>query len=266
MTAGRPATEQHGGWLQVRHPPPELASAVMSVWTATTATRREVLPDGCVSVAWLEPGELWLCGPAPVATMFRRPAGREIVGLDLRPGVAPRVLGPRAVHAMLTSGFVPMIDAVEPDIVATVAAAVAGTDDRSAALTDAIAPLIVAAPEPDPLETALTAALTRRPATSINAIADEIAVSPRHLRRLAQELYGLPPTTLSRIVRLQSFLRIGRAHPDRSLSQVASDAGYFDHAHLCREARSIANRPPSAILHDFDYCLPDGPDPYTIPT
>ena len=79
-------------------------------------------------------------------------------------------------------------------------------------------------------------------------------------------MYGFAPTTLARIIRLQRFLRVGRARPGASIAELAAEAGYYDHPHLCREARAIALLSPSEVLERFESTLPDHDDPYTPPS
>ena len=71
----------------------------------------------------------------------------------------------------------------------------------------------------------------------------------RQLRRRFRAAVGYGPKVLERVVRFQGFL--GRARscgPDEGLAQLALVSGYADQAHLSRECRRLAGKPPSALL------------------
>jgi AraC-like DNA-binding protein len=57
---------------------------------------------------------------------------------------------------------------------------------------------------------------------------------------------GLTPKRYSRVQRFRRLLATARAHPDRSWSQLACEAGYADQAHLCREFVEFAGVTPAA--------------------
>ena len=77
-------------------------------------------------------------------------------------------------------------------------------------------------------------------------VADAVGLSPRSLRRDIADWTGLSPAKLSRIFRFQAALALIRAEPDRSLTAIAFDAGYADHAHMVREFRDLGTITPSA--------------------
>lgn len=60
---------------------------------------------------------------------------------------------------------------------------------------------------------------------------------------------GYGPKTFERIARFQRFRRLARAGgPGAGLAALAAACGYADQAHLARECRRLAGRPPSAFL------------------
>jgi AraC-like DNA-binding protein len=87
----------------------------------------------------------------------------------------------------------------------------------------------------------------------IGWICDRIGRSRRHLAMRFREQIGLPPKTVGRVLRFEravSLLRRGDA-----LADVAFECGYYDQAHLSRDFRAFAGKPPAAfarLLH------PDG--------
>jgi AraC-like DNA-binding protein len=81
---------------------------------------------------------------------------------------------------------------------------------------------------------------------SIGAVAEELGLSPRHLRRSFEATVGVAPKTFARIARFQRALALGRAAPGR-WSEVARTTGYFDQAHLTAEFQRLAGVSPGAI-------------------
>lgn len=78
---------------------------------------------------------------------------------------------------------------------------------------------------------------------AVRRTAKEIAVSPRHLRRMLSEHVGLGP---AEYVRLARFVTATReiVRPERTLTQVALACGYYDQAHFCRDFRSFSDMTP----------------------
>ncbi|HWI60931.1 MAG TPA: helix-turn-helix domain-containing protein [Symbiobacteriaceae bacterium] len=63
-------------------------------------------------------------------------------------------------------------------------------------------------------------------------------VSARHLERLFQEVVGLTPKRLSVIIRFDKARRALFRNPDVSLTEVASQMGYYDQSHFIRDFRT----------------------------
>jgi AraC-like DNA-binding protein len=83
---------------------------------------------------------------------------------------------------------------------------------------------------------------------TIRALADSVGLGTRRVQGLFADHVGVSPRTLARIARLQRALGLARANPRQSLSAVAHDAGYYDHAHFVRDCQDIAGESPSAVL------------------
>lgn len=83
---------------------------------------------------------------------------------------------------------------------------------------------------------------------SIASVAEELRCSRRHLAARFREATGLAPKTMGRIVRFHRVVdRLLTAGPE-TLSQVALECGYYDHAHFDRDFREFTGRSPSAYL------------------
>jgi len=84
----------------------------------------------------------------------------------------------------------------------------------------------------------------RRGVLSIDALAAELGVSGRHLRRRFVRSVGMGPQRFARLVRAQQALASLRA--GRSWSDVALSGRYVDQAHLTRELKAFTGRTPAA--------------------
>lgn len=101
-----------------------------------------------------------------------------------------------------------------------------------------------------PLDDAVMAAVERIVRTqgtvAIAALAREVALSPRQLRRRFQAAAGLSPKELCRVRRLRAAAATA-ALSERSWIEVAGDGGYADQAHLVREFRSLLGTTPGGF-------------------
>ncbi len=102
---------------------------------------------------------------------------------------------------------------------------------------------------PPPVAVALARRLMRGTSpVTIRALADSVGLGTRRVQGLFAEHVGLSPRTLARIARLQRALGTARSDPHRSLSAVAHDSGYYDHAHFVRDCQDIAGEAPGSVL------------------
>jgi len=82
---------------------------------------------------------------------------------------------------------------------------------------------------------------------SVRGLAKELGLSARRVDAIFREHVGLSPKQLLRIHRFQRALALRRAAPSLAWASVAARAGYFDQAHLVREARAIAGSTPTEL-------------------
>jgi AraC-like DNA-binding protein len=83
---------------------------------------------------------------------------------------------------------------------------------------------------------------------SVEALAQAAGFSRRHFSEIFQREIGLPPRQLRRVVRFERSCALLRSPQRRTLSQIAADSGYFDHAHLLHEWRALADCRPDQWL------------------
>ncbi|MCY1059179.1 helix-turn-helix domain-containing protein [Nannocystis sp. SCPEA4] len=86
---------------------------------------------------------------------------------------------------------------------------------------------------------------------TVNAVADELGVSERHLRRVFREAFGIGPKAFAKLARFQRALRAAREDGRAAWATIAADAGYYDQAHLIAEFHAIAGAPPRALLGEL---------------
>ncbi len=179
-------------------------------------------------------------------------SGQRIVIARLRLGAPDAVLG---VPAPALSGRIVALadlwgDAVTRRLCARLADA-RDTVDAAAVLDGAIAERLATADRRlthAPL--ALTAAdrLTR---ANVTAVAADLGVSERHLRRLFRETVGVSPKAFARLSRFHRALRAARADPHANWASIAAAAGYYDQAHLIAEFRAITGVTPRELLSEL---------------
>ena len=243
-------------------PPPVLAPWVQCSWqrTGDGGAPVRVVPDGCIDVVWIEGAGTQIVGPNTQAFLVALAGGTRVAGVRLHPGAAPALLGVDA--AALRDGRVPIdtvwrddgprladalddaagrIPAPPPDD----APAPAGDRPRELLLTS-LAARVPAATGPDPL---VRAAVTRlaQPHLAVAALADDLAVSQRQLRRRFERAVGYGPKRLARVLRLGRAL--AAAYAGDELARVALDAGYADQSHFSHDCRTLTGVAPSALLH-----------------
>ena len=86
---------------------------------------------------------------------------------------------------------------------------------------------------------------------NVNAVADDLGVSERHLRRVFVETVGLSPKTFARLARFHRALRAAREDARAGWATIAAAAGYYDQAHLIGDFRAIAGVTPRALLGEL---------------
>lgn len=85
----------------------------------------------------------------------------------------------------------------------------------------------------------------------VYAVAADLGVSERHLRRVFREHVGVSPKAFARLVRFHRALGAARAERHASWAGIAAAAGYYDQAHLIADFRAIAGVTPQALLGEL---------------
>lgn len=89
--------------------------------------------------------------------------------------------------------------------------------------------------------------------SSVNAVAVDLGVSERHLRRVFHEAVGVSPKAFAKLTRFNRALGAARARSSGHVgwASIAAGAGYYDQAHLIAEFRAIAGVTPRALLGEL---------------
>ena len=90
-----------------------------------------------------------------------------------------------------------------------------------------------------------------RASGSVYAVAAELGVSERHLRRVFRETVGVSPKAFARIARFHRALGAAREDARAGWAGIAAAAGYYDQAHLIAEFRAIAGVTPRVLVGEM---------------
>jgi methylphosphotriester-DNA--protein-cysteine methyltransferase len=98
--------------------------------------------------------------------------------------------------------------------------------------------------------------VARRGSLRVSEILRGQSLGLRQLERRFNEVVGLPPKRLARIVRFQSALESIHANPRRELTGVAYEHGYSDQAHFIHECKALSGKAPSTVRREAAEELP----------
>jgi AraC-like DNA-binding protein len=217
-------------------PPPHAVRGVVAcLWVRVSGSVDEVrvLPDACADVIWRRGEGTTVAGPDTRARLVGRAPGDVLVGMRFLPGAAGGVLSVPLDELRDLRVSVAEIDP-EFDL------------DGDLAPAEVLARFVSAAAgrQADPLVAAAARRVTRQ---EVRALAWELGVSERQLRRRFRTAVGYGPKTLARVLRFGRFVdAIDRGRTD--LARLALDAGYADQAHLTRETTRLAGLPPAQLM------------------
>lgn len=241
-------------------PPAYLAQHVACFWTRSTGDARadlqsRILPDGCIDVIWVGERPAAIAGPATTAVQAMLPAWSTLVGVRLRPGAAPGLLG--LPSSELLDAEVPLRDVwgrATPDLAAQIAE-LPDVTTKLAAVEAIVAGRLADADPPDRLIAEATAWLGAHPGGQVGVLGRRLGLSDRQLRRRCEATIGYGPKTLHRVLRFQHWLRLAQCADgaEANLAILALESGYADQAHLTREVRRLAGVPPTVLLGGAEY-------------
>ena len=89
---------------------------------------------------------------------------------------------------------------------------------------------------------------------TVNALAHQLGIGERRLRRAFDDAAGISPKTYLRILRFRRALQAAQASATPRWSAVAADAGYYDQAHMIDEFRHLVAATPTTLLEEIARC------------
>jgi AraC-like DNA-binding protein len=241
-----------------RLPAPELGGRVSSVWVLEVAAdgpayAHRTVPNGSVEISYaLGADVVDVSGPQRGPTVARVSPGTTVVGIRLRPGTAPSILGPPASELVDRHVEVDRLWARDAATLAERLAEAGSAVSAGRLLEEEVIRRAAAATGPDPLVAATVRRLQPWIPDSVSARTADLFISPRQLRRRFVAALGYGPKTLQRILRFQGFLALtqGQDAGHVGLARLAQRAGYSDQAHLTRECAELTGLTPRAFLEE----------------
>jgi AraC-like DNA-binding protein len=98
--------------------------------------------------------------------------------------------------------------------------------------------------------------LAHHPHGRVEQLSQWIGTSHRQLQRRFSTAVGYGPKMFQSVLRFQRLLNFaGREGARQTLADLAANAGYADQAHMTREVRRFANRPPTVLLQSAECTL-----------
>lgn len=186
--------------------------------------------------------------------------GQRTVTARLRLGVHEAVLGVPA--STLAGRVVPLEDLWGDAATRRLLERLADAETTAlaaAVLESAIAERVATADKPTAHARLVLDAADKLTSASVSAVAVDLGVSERHLRRIFHETVGVSPKAFAKLARFHRALRAVGDGRHVSWAGVAADAGYYDQAHLIAEFRAIAGATPKALLGELDAASPARP-------
>jgi AraC-like DNA-binding protein len=179
-------------------------------------------------------------------------SGQRTVMARLRLGVPEAVLG---VPASAISGRIVALEDLWGDAATRrLCERLADARDALAAATileSAIGERLASANRPASRAQLASDAADRLTSANVNAVAVDLGMSERHLRRVFRETVGVSPKAFAKLTRFQRALRAARQDGHASWASIAAAAGYYDQAHLIAEFRAIAGVTPRALIGEI---------------
>lgn len=220
-------------------------------------SRQQLLPFPASNLV-VEADGVSLAGPTTGAS-HRDLSGRGwAVGALLRPaGIASLCPAPQSLRDT-------QAPFEEPELHRAVAAAMrddeaAGRDRAILAFTEWAAERIAPPDEGGLLANAMEDLIASdRTIVRVDQVAQHLNTSTRGVQRLAQRYIGLAPLAVIRRYRLQEAAQRLRDEPSLTITRVAADLGYADHAHLSADFRHVLGFTPSSYRRDPNHAPGSG--------
>jgi AraC-like DNA-binding protein len=255
------STQVDRATIQFHEPAGALKPHVGCFWvvTAERGGSIHIVPDGSTAISMQfereggEPSEWFLRGPIVRPETRQYASGATVIGIRLRPAVAFLLSGITADAMVGRHLRLSELEAFQ-ELVAT------QQQPRTPAdCIDALQRFLLGRLQDAQVHRAVAAAIREieraRGCLTVSELAARCEVSPRHLTRLMRTWVGYGPKRFASIVRFQATLHRLDDAPGRSAATLASEAGFFDQAHLTIDVNRFAGATPrnlaSGSVADF---------------
>ena len=248
-------------------PTPRLSGCVQALTCYTESwpgpvSRRQVATSGAVLfVTWGAPLEVSIDGASSsfrafVAGVQDRPVRTGHAGSQEGIGVHLSALGAAAVFGVpgieLANRCVDLAEILGHDGEALMdkLSGVATPGRRIALVEAALAERLGRNPRLAPEVVWVWGKLRGKPSAHVAELAAEIGWSRTRLASRFSEQVGISPKRFARVARFEQACRL-LARGSSSLAEVASRAGYYDQAHLCRDVSALAGCTPAELAGEL---------------
>lgn len=195
--------------------------------------------------------EVHALGVRPTVKRKLLRSGQRTVAVSLPPGASEAVLGVPA--SSLTGRIVALDDLWTTSAVQQLYDRLAEAPDNASAaavLEHAVSGRLARIDLRARTQRVLDAA-ARLSLANVNAVAAELGLSERQLRRVFHDALGISPKVFSKLTRFARALDAAHPRREASWAGIAATAGYYDQAHLIAEFRAIAGVTPRALLGEL---------------
>lgn len=85
---------------------------------------------------------------------------------------------------------------------------------------------------------------------AVSKLCNDIGLSQRHLSRKFQQQIGLSPKEYLRVCRFIQSLQHLKKYPNRTLTEIAYQSGYYDQAHFNRDYKFYTGHSPGEVIRE----------------
>lgn len=237
-------------------PHPALANYIDAYWTVTGSERafqiEKILPDGCVDIIFnlgeqcvtdnglftMHTDHVYLVGTMTTFKETIMSPDTNLIGIRFKPAAFTAFYKFASLHE-IKDVTVEFDRRLAPDLKKIV--------QSSAAYLDEFFLAKVTKPKHNLLP--VVTEIQEYPGqVNLKALADRYCTTPRQLERNFRQHIGAGPKEFLNVARYQSALSKIKNNPTRrSLSDIAFECGYYDHAHLTNEIKRYTGSRPSEL-------------------
>ncbi len=231
-------------------PSPPLHGVVDRFWicddalTATSNDPFEVLPDGCIEVAFAlghARGQMLAFGTATQGRLFPTQPGTVYLGMRLLPARLGGLIDAKADSLTDRNDELDRLGDVRADDLLAQLVEAVSVEAKVAVLERHVHQAWRAQPQLAGLNRAVAAVQRHAGDIRVEQLVEDASLSRRQLERQFRDAIGLTPKQFCRVVRFQHVLaKLRQGQLNRAA--LAAELGFTDQSHLRRDFIALANR------------------------